>query len=69
MWAFGSLDNVVGIQNRLRIGRYEDRIPAGAMDLFSKSFRPALGLTQRPDQWVPGAVSPGVKQAVREASH
>jgi hypothetical protein len=31
------------------------------------SCRPALGFTQPPIQWVPGALSPGVKQKGREA--
>jgi hypothetical protein len=30
--------------------------------LFSTASRPALGLTQPPIQWVPGASSPGVKR-------
>jgi hypothetical protein len=37
--------------------------------LFSTSSRPALGLTQPPIQWVPGALSPGVKQPGCEADH
>jgi hypothetical protein len=37
--------------------------------LFSKSSRPALGFTQPPIQWVPGALSPGVKRPRREADH
>jgi hypothetical protein len=36
---------------------------------FSKSSRPALGSTQPPIQWVPGALSPGVKRPGREADH
>jgi hypothetical protein len=36
---------------------------------FSTSSRPALGLTQPPIQWVPGALSPGVKRQGREADH
>jgi hypothetical protein len=34
---------------------------------FSVSSRPALGPTQPPIQWVPGAFSPGVKRQGREA--
>jgi hypothetical protein len=34
---------------------------------FSISSRPALGSTQPPTKWVPGALSPGVKQQGREA--
>jgi hypothetical protein len=34
---------------------------------FSISFRPALRLNQYPIQWVPGVLSPGVKQLGHEA--
>jgi hypothetical protein len=37
--------------------------------LFSKSSRPALGSTQPPIQWEPGALSPGLKRSGREADH
>jgi hypothetical protein len=37
--------------------------------LFSISSRLALGPTQAPSQWLPGALSPGVKRPVREADH
>jgi hypothetical protein len=37
--------------------------------LFSKSSRPALGSTQPPAQWVPGALSPGVKLPGRGDDH
>jgi hypothetical protein len=37
--------------------------------LFSKSSKPALRSTQPPIQWVPGALSPGVKQAGYEVDH
>jgi hypothetical protein len=36
---------------------------------FSKSSRPSLGSTQPPIQWVPGAISPGLKRQGREADH
>jgi hypothetical protein len=35
----------------------------------STTSRPNLGLTQPPIQWVPGALSPGVKRPGREADH
>jgi hypothetical protein len=37
--------------------------------LFFTSSRPALGPTQPPIQWVPGALSLGVKRPGREADH
>jgi hypothetical protein len=36
---------------------------------FSTSSRPALGPTQPPIQWVPEALSPGLKGPGREADH
>jgi hypothetical protein len=36
---------------------------------FSTSSRPALGPTQPLIQWVPGALSPGVKRQRRETDH
>jgi hypothetical protein len=41
----------------------------GKIYLFSTSSRSALGPTQPPIQWVPGAISPGVKRPGREADH
>jgi hypothetical protein len=37
--------------------------------LFTTASRPALGPIQPPIQWVPGALSLGVKRPVREADH
>jgi hypothetical protein len=37
--------------------------------LFSMSSKPVLGSTQPPIQWIPRAVSPGVKRPGREADH
>jgi hypothetical protein len=37
--------------------------------LFTTASKTALGLTQPPIQWVPGALSLGVKRPVREADH
>jgi hypothetical protein len=47
--------------------RFESRQGLGIF-LFTAS-RPALGLTQPPTQWTPGAYSLGVKRPVREADH
>jgi hypothetical protein len=41
------------------------RVPVGS----PKSSRPALGSTQPHIQWVPGALSPGVRRQGREADH
>jgi hypothetical protein len=38
-------------------------------ELLTASSRPALGSTQSPIKWVPGALLPGIKQPVREADH
>jgi hypothetical protein len=46
------------------------RIPAGlGIFLFDNVSRPALRPTQPPIQWVPGALSLGVKRSEREANH
>jgi hypothetical protein len=37
--------------------------------LFSTASKLALGLTQPPMQWVPGALSRGVKRSRRESDH
>jgi hypothetical protein len=37
--------------------------------LFPTASRPALGPTQPPIEWVPGALSRGVKRPGREADH
>jgi hypothetical protein len=38
-------------------------------DTFTPTSRTALGPTQPPVQWVPGALSLGVKRPEREADH
>jgi hypothetical protein len=46
------------------------RYPADAgIFLLATGSRPALEPTQPPIQWVPGALSPGVKRPGREADH
>jgi hypothetical protein len=37
--------------------------------LFTKASRPSLRFTQPPVQWIPGALSLGVKRLGREADH
>jgi hypothetical protein len=49
-------------------GGFESRQGLGIF-LFTTVSRPALGLTQTPIQWVPGAPSLGVQQLDREADH
>jgi hypothetical protein len=45
------------------------RVPVDKNFHFSVSSRPVLGPTQSPIQWVPGALSLGVKWTGREADH
>jgi hypothetical protein len=39
------------------------------ISLFSTASRPGLGSTQPPIQWLPGALSPGMKRPEHEADH
>jgi hypothetical protein len=50
------------------IGGFESR-EGLAIFLFTTASRPALGPTQPPTQWVPGALSLGVKRSGREDEH
>jgi hypothetical protein len=57
-----------------QLSRYSDglglvRFPTVQGFLFSTASRPTLGLTQTPIQWVPGALSTGIKWQEREADH
>jgi hypothetical protein len=46
------------------------RVPVGGKNFhFSMSSRPALGSTQHPIQWVPGALSPWVKRLGPDIDH
>jgi hypothetical protein len=64
-----SWDNSVGVAMGCVIdGRVSIR-GEGKIFLFSITSRPALGSTQPLVQWVPGAVSLGVKRPSREAGH
>jgi hypothetical protein len=61
-----------GIATTLRAGRQRGRSssPGKVKNfIFSTSSRPALGCTQLTTQWVPEALSSGVKRPVREADH
>jgi hypothetical protein len=54
----------------LRVGQPRDRTSSpGRSRIFSTSSRPALVSTQPPIQWVPGALSPGVKRPGCDAGH
>jgi hypothetical protein len=54
-WTIG----VLGFDSRRGLGIF----------LFTTASRTALGPTQPPTQWVPGALSLGVKRPGREAHH
>jgi hypothetical protein len=45
------------------------RVSVRGSELFTPASRPALGPTQPPIQWAPGALSLGVKWPGREADH
>jgi hypothetical protein len=66
----GFRDSVVGIATGYGLGDREVgvRVPVGSR-IFSKSSRPALRSTQPHIQWVPGALSAGLKRPGREADH
>jgi hypothetical protein len=69
---FRSRDSEVGIATSYGLdGRSGRSSSLGRVKnfLFSRSSRPALRATQPPIQWVPGALSPGVKRPGREADH
>jgi hypothetical protein len=58
-WATGWTIEVLGFDSRRGL----------VIFLFNTASRTALEPTQPPIQWVPGALSLGVKQADREADH
>jgi hypothetical protein len=69
-----SWDSVVGIATGYRLDDRGVRVQDLSLGrvknfLFSTSSRPALESTQPPIQWVPGALSLGVKRSGREADH
>jgi hypothetical protein len=58
-WATGWTIGVLGFDSRLGLG----------ILLFTTAPRTALGPIPPPIQWVPGALSLGVKRVGREADH
>jgi hypothetical protein len=65
--SFRSRVSSVTLATRLRAGRLEfDYWQRVGIFLFATAFRPALGPTQPPIQWVPRALSLGVKRQERE---
>jgi hypothetical protein len=62
-----------GSSVRLRAGRSGHRgsIPGRRETIFSPAsvFKPALGSTQHPVQWVPGVLSPGLKRGLGVTDH
>jgi hypothetical protein len=58
-WATGWMIAVLEFDSRRGLGIFH----------FTTAFRTALGPTQPPNQWVPGALSLEVKQLGREADH
>jgi hypothetical protein len=70
--SFKSRDNSVGIVLGYGLDDRGSRVrfPAGTGNfLFTIASRTALGPTQPPIQWVPGALSVGAKRPGREADH
>jgi hypothetical protein len=67
----GSLDSIVGIATGYRLDNQGLGVqaPLGSRIFSSTSFRLALGSIQPPIQWVPGALSLGVKQPRHETDH
>jgi hypothetical protein len=58
-WATGWTIGVLGFDSRRGLGIF----------LFTNASRTALGHTQPPIQWIPGALSLGVKRLEREVDH
>jgi hypothetical protein len=67
-WSTSCLSPLYTLDRRLG-GPQKQSGQLGEEKIFSTSSRPALGSTQPPIQWVPGALFPGVKRPGREADH
>jgi hypothetical protein len=67
----GSWGSSVSIVTDLRAGQpgFDSRQEQRFFSIFATASRPVLGPTQPPIQWVPGALSLGVKRPGREACH
>jgi hypothetical protein len=68
--ALVSCDSSVSVVTRLWAGQtgFDSQQGQGVL-IFAIASRPALGPTQPPIQWVPGALLPGAKRPWREADH
>jgi hypothetical protein len=69
---WGSRDSSVGIAIGYGLANRGVGVPSPGrvkIFLFTTFFRPDLGPTQPPIEWVPEAFSPGVKRQGREAAH
>jgi hypothetical protein len=65
----GSRDSSVGIEMDYGLDGWGSITDRGKTFLFSTASRPALGATKPPTQWVPEALSLGVKRPERESDH
>jgi hypothetical protein len=67
----GSRDSIGGIVTSYGLDdhRVRVRVPVGSRIFLFTSSTLALGPTQPPLHWVPGALSPGVKQPGREVDN
>jgi hypothetical protein len=59
----------VGIENGYGLDSRGSIPGRGKISVLSTATIPALGPTQPPIQWIPGALSLGVKRPGREADH
>jgi hypothetical protein len=69
-FSMGRRDSSVGLATELRAGQPRlDSRQGLRVFLFTTAPGPALGPTQPPIQWVPAALSQGVKRPCRKADH